>query len=201
MICSATQFWIRIFTVAAICGGLNVVATAQTEADTLDVLVLLPFCVDADTLATGQFPPKVVRLREIAWDHLQGFELAAKQLSESGVHIRLTVQDEMPDSLGKLPLSNLDIARTDLVFGPLMREQVGRVAPRVDRFGREHILLTEQPSRLVERGPGIRQAVPSELSMAQRLAREVAARHDTDRVVLVMTQGPDAVLEEAFIIL
>ena len=198
MIRSATPAWIRIFTVAAICGGLNVVATAQTEADTLDVLVLLPFCVDADTLSTGQFPPKVVRLREIAWDHLQGFELAAKQLSESGVHIRLTVQDEMPDSLGKLPLSNLDIARTDLVFGPLMREQVGRVAPRVDRFGREHILLTEQPSRLVERGPGIRQAVPSELSMAQRLAREVAARHDTDRVVLVMTQGPDAVLEEAF---
>jgi len=198
MIVSATQFWIRTLTVAAICGGLNVIVKAQAEADTLDVLVLLPFCLDAGTLSQAELPPKVVRLREIAWEHLQGFELAAKQLSESGVHIRLTVQDEMPDSLGKHPLSNLDIARTDMVFGPLMREQVGRVAARVDRFGREHILLTEQPSRLVERGPGIRQAVPSELSMAQRLAREVANRHETDKVVLLMTQGPDALLEETF---
>ena len=85
-----------------------------------------------------------------------------------------------------------------MVFGPLMREQVGRVAPRVDRFGREHILLTEQPPRLVDRGPGLRQAVPSEVSMARRLAEEVVARHDTDRVVLVVTQGPDLALEEAF---
>ena len=191
--------WTRL---ACLCGMLwSCMAVAQEvtrEADTLEVLVLLPFCVDADTMDNGAFPPKVVRLREIALEHLHGFELAAQQLAEAGMDIRLTVKDEMPDSAGRQRVTNLDIARTDMVFGPLMREQVGRVAPRVDRFGREHILLTEQPSRLVDRGPGLRQAVPSEVSMARRLAEEVVARHDTDRVVLVVTQGPDLALEEAF---
>ena len=120
--------WTRL---ACLCGMLwSCMAVAQDvtcEADTLEVLVLLPFCVDADTMDNGAFPPKVVRLREIALEHLHGFELAAQQLAEAGMDIRLTVKDEMPDSAGRQRVTNLDIARTDMVFGPLMREQVGRV--------------------------------------------------------------------------
>ena len=72
--------------------------------------------------------------------------------------IRSTVKDRCRIRC-RQRVTNLDIARTDMVFGPLMREQVGRVAPRWI-VGREHILLTEQPSRLVDRVRGCGKRCP-----------------------------------------
>ena len=174
-------------------------ATADSVfVDTLEVLVLLPFGLQVDTLPGGFLPRKEMRLREIAMESLHGVESAARELATAGVPIKLNVVDEMPDSLGKLQVSNLDIARCDVVLGPLMRENVSVVVPRIDRFGREHVLLTEQPGRLVERGVAVRQSVASELVAAELLAELVAARHDTDNVMLVVTAGSDAALEARF---
>ena len=117
------------------------------RVDTLEFLVILPFGLQVDTVAGGELPRRAQRLREIALAHLHGVELAAGQLAEAGVPVHLEVVDEVPDSLGNLQFSNLQIARADIVVGPLMRENVGVAAPKVDRFGREHILLTEQPER------------------------------------------------------
>lgn len=168
------------------------------RVDTLEYLVILPFGLQVDTVAGGELPRRAQRLREIAFAHLHGVELAAGQLAEAGVPVHLEVVDEVPDSLGNLQFSNLQIARADIVVGPLMRENVGVAAPKVDRFGREHVLLTEQPERYVERGGAVRQAVASEWAMAERLAEWVSAAHDTDRVMLVVTGGSDADLEAHF---
>lgn len=166
--------------------------------DTLDVLVILPFGLQVDTLPGGHLPRKAGRLREIALESLHGVESAARELSEAGLPVRLNVVDEVPDSMGRTQVTNLDIARCSLVIGPLMRENVGVVAPRIDRFGREHVLLTEQPERYVQRGPAVRQAVASESAAAERLAHLVAAAHDTDNVVMVVTGAADAALEARF---
>ncbi len=166
--------------------------------DTLDVLVLLPFGLQVDTLPGGFLPRKAGRLREIALETLHGLEAASRELAEAGLPMRLHVLDEVPDSLGKLQFNNLDIAKSDLVVGPLMRENVGVAVPRIDRFGREHVLLTEQPERYVERGLAVRQSVASELAATELLADLVATRHDTDHVMLVVTGASDAALEAAF---
>ena len=178
-------------------GGVD----AQADSvfiDTLDVLVLLPFGLQVDTLPGGFLPRKAGRLREIALETLHGLEAASRELAEAGLPVRMNVVDEVPDSLGKLQFNNLDIAKSDLVVGPLMRENVGVAVPRIDRFGREHVLLTEQPERYVERGMAVRQSVASELAATELLAELVATRHDTDHVMLVVTGASDAALETAF---
>ena len=49
----------------------------------------------------------------------------------------------------------------------------------MDRFGREHVLLTEQPPRYVERGMAVRQSVASELAASELAGRprRDASRH------------------------
>jgi len=160
--------------------------------------VLLPFGLQVDTLPGGFLPRKAGRLREIALETLHGLEAASKELAAAGLPMKMKVVDEVPDSLGKPQFSNLDIAQCDLVVGPLMRENVGVAVPRIDRFGREHVLLTEQPERYVERGMAVRQSVASELAASELLADLVATRHDTDHVMLVVTGASDAALEAAF---
>ena len=129
---------------------------------------------------------------------MHGVEAAVSQLGEAGVPVGVQVLDETPDSLGRPQYSQAHLGRADVVVGPLMRENVGVVAPKIDRLGKQHILLTEQPERYVERGPGVRAAVPSELAGVEKLAHWVSAKHDTDRVVLVVTEDNDALLETAF---
>ena len=181
----------------AVLGGMYASADS-VFVDTMDVLVLLPFGLHVDTLPGGFLPRKAGRLREIALETLHGVEAAADELAAAGVPLRLNVRDEMPDSAGRPQFSNLDIAKSDVVLGPLMRENVGVAVPRIDRFGREHVLLTEQPDRYVERGMAVRQAVSSELAAAETLAELVALHHDTDNVVLVITGASDAALEARF---
>jgi len=186
---------------SASCRGVSSKALSFEDSvftDTLEVLVMLPFGLQSDTLPGGHLPRKAGRLREIALETLHGVESAARELSDAGLPVRLNVVDEVPDSLGRIQVTNLDIARASLVIGPLMRENVGVVASRIDRFGREHVLLTDQPERYVERGPAVRQAVASQWAAAERLAHVVAAAHDTDNVVLVVTGASDAALESRF---
>ena len=65
--------------------------------DTLDVLVLLPFGLQVDTLPGGFLPRKAGRLREIALETLHGLEAASRELAEAGLPVRLHVLDEVPD--------------------------------------------------------------------------------------------------------
>ena len=200
----------HIFRARALCllAGCLLVLSADAQADsvaldsvpvdTLRFAVLLPFGLQVDTLEGGMLPRKTVRLREIAMSCLHGVEAAVSQLSSAGVPVEVQVLDETPDSLGRPQYSQAQLGRADVVVGPLMRENVGIVAPKIDRLGKQHLLLTEQPERYVERGPGVRSAVPLELAGVERLAHWVSAKHDTDRVVLVVTQGNDARLEAAF---
>ena len=174
------------------------VALDSMPVDTLRLAVLLPFGLQVDTLEGGMLPRKTVRLRQIAMSCLHGVEAAVAQLGEAGVPVSVQVLDETPDSLGRPQYSQAHLGRADVVVGPLMRENVGVVAPKIDRLGKQHVLLTEQPERYVERGPGVRAAVPLELAGVEKLAHWVSAKHDTDRVVLLVTQGNDALLETAF---
>ena len=200
----------HIFRARALCllAGCLLVLSADAQADsvaldsvpvdTLRFAVLLPFGLQVDTLEGGMLPRKTLRLREIAMSCLHGVEAAVSQLGSAGVPVEVQVLDETPDSLGRPQYSQAQLGRADVVVGPLMRENVGVVAPKIDRLGKQHLLLTEQPERYVERGPGVRSAVPLELAGVERLAHWVSAKHDTDRVVLVVTQGNDARLEAAF---
>ena len=124
--------------------------------------------------------------------------MCGRSISVLWIPVTLNVVDEVPDSSGRVALAQRDLVKSDVVFGPLMRENVAVVLPRIDRLRKEHVLLTEQPYRHLERGMHVRQAVSSELEAAGVLASMVAAKHDTDNVVLVVTGGSDAALEKHF---
>ena len=192
---------VQASTVASDVGGIGVVGPDSAEVpvpDTLDVLVMLPFGLQVDTLPGGFLPRKTKRLREIALESLHGLECAAEALAFHGIPVNLNVLDEVPDSSGRVALAQRDLVKSDVVIGPLMRENVAVVLSRIDRLKKEHVLLTEQPYRHLERGMHVRQAVASELEAAGVLASMVAAKHDTDNVLLVVTGGSDAALEKHF---
>lgn len=177
----------------------SLASSGAGEGDTLQVVVLLPFHLQTKVDDNGFLPRKAGRLREIALESLHGFEAAAREVALAGVPINLVVVDEIPDSLGRTQLSSEALAQADVVFGPLMRENVADVVPRVDRFRPEHVLLTDQPDRYVDRGDHVRQAVPSELAAVQALAEVVSSRHGADNVLMVVTNGADSLLEANFL--
>ena len=85
-------------------------------------------------------------------ESLHGLECAAQALAFYGIPVTLNVVDEVPDSLGRVALAQRDLVKSDVVFGPLMRENVAVVMSRIDRLRKEHVLLTEQPYRHLEQG-------------------------------------------------
>jgi len=170
----------------------------EWEKDTLDVLVLLPFGLFADTLEGGSLSRKAHRLREIALETLHGLEFAARELGKAGLPLNMQVRDEMPDSTGGFQWTNMDLANSELVIGPMLREHVGVLAPRIDRYGCEHILLTDQPNRYVQRGPAVRQVVPEERQAIRMLAESASDHHGLDRVMLLVVGGENEGLERDF---
>jgi hypothetical protein len=166
--------------------------------DVEQILVMLPFGLDADTILGGTLSPKDQRLRDIALEHLHGIHIAAEALVQAGLNLRVKVVDELPDSTGSLRIGNVDIANSSLVMGPLMRESLTLVAGKVDRFGVEQLLLTEQPSHDIHGNLNTRHCVASDDVAIDLLADYILAQHDTDHVVMLRTGSSDAALEAHF---
>ena len=118
-------------------------AVDSMQVDTLRLAVLLPFGLQVDTLEGGMLPRKTVRLRQM---HVVLARGGRPCLNWAKLACRLSqVLDETPDSLGR-PQYRQAPGRADVVVGPLMRENVGVVAPKIDRLGKQHILLTNSRS-------------------------------------------------------
>ena len=176
----------------------DTVTDPLASLDVEQILVMLPFGLEADTIEGGVLSPKDQRLRDIALEHLHGIQIAAEALAQAGLNLQVRVVDELPDSSGSMPIGNVDIANSSLIMGPLMRESLMAIAGKVDRFGVEHMLLTEQPSFNLNGRLSARQCVASENVAMDILADHVLAHHDTDHVVLLRTGASDAAFEAHF---
>lgn len=169
-----------------------------TAADTLKVLAILPFQFDADTLMGGMEDPRVVRLRQIAFEFYAGMRWAAQDLAAAGMDVSLRVVDAAPDSLGQM--WNLsDVLWSDVVLGPLRRNVLDSALDVTALVGKPHWLLTTGPEDALDRGEHVFVAQPDESAAAHLLGRTAAELYGEQGVTLLFTGLKDFELEQAFI--
>lgn len=168
------------------------------RTDTLRTLVMLPFMLEADTVAGGVYSPKTRRLREISLEFMHGAQWAARALSDSGYAVALRVVDTEPDSLGVHLWTDEDLVWADVVLGPLRKEPLDSVNDMLRNSVVPQWVLTPQSADVWEKHPLAFSMEPEPLPGMRALGALAAAQHDGDTVMMLETRGPDAALERAF---
>lgn len=166
--------------------------------DTLRALLMLPFMLEADTIAGGEYSPKTRRLREVALEFMHGAQWAARALSDSGYAVSLRVVDTEPDSMGVHLWTDEDLAWADVVLGPLRKEPLDSVNNLLRNSVVPQWVLTPQSAEVWEKHPLAFSMEPEPIPGMRALGALAAAQHDGDTVMMLETRGPDAALERAF---
>jgi len=169
---------------------------------TLHVVASLPFTLHADTAAGGvPAESKVARLREVAMEMQQGLVWAAEVLGDAGVKVDLEVLDSEEVGGGWRPIPMAKLKAADAVVGPLQRDRL-EVALKLSAgtgVRAEHWVMTPQPLTLGVAGGHARfTSEPLERGM-EALGNFTAQYHHRDRVLVLLTGGKDAALEQAFL--
>ena len=173
-------------------------ALPRLRQDTLRALVMLPFMLDVDTVAGGDYDAKTTRLREISLEFLHGAEWAAAMLRDSGYTLSLRVMDTEPDSLGIHDWNESDLAWANVVLGPLRREPLDSVNSLLAASSTPQWVLTPQNPIVWDKHPLAFTLDPvAEIGM-RRLGQQAAWAHVGDTVLLVETRGKDARMDQAF---
>ena len=147
------------------------------KKDTYKVAILLPFNLDKggnDQLAT------------LATDFYMGVQLALDSLEKLGLKAEVFVHDVKSDSASlKKILLKPEFKSMDLIVGPLMADNAEVVSRWCKLNGiRQVCPVTANPS-VLNGNPYVYQAVPSDITLMQGLARFVLSEHTGDQIILV----------------
>lgn len=166
--------------------------------DTLRTLVMLPFMLDADTVKGGGFDAKTSRLREISLEFLHGVQWAAAMLNDSGYSVAVRVVDTEPDAHGARAWTDADLMWSDVVLGPLRKEQLDSVNGMLAHSEIPQWVLTPQHEEVWSKHPwAFTLEAQPEIGM-HALGAFAAERHAGETVLLIETKGKDASMEAAF---
>jgi hypothetical protein len=180
--------------------AISIPARKPAHEGPLRFVATLPFALHADT-ADGGVPAesKVARLREVALETQRGLVWAAEVLGEAGVEVELEILDSEEVGGGWRPVPMGKLRQADAVFGPLQRDRLEIALKLTAGLEAEHWILTPQPFALgIEGGNARWTAAPLDQGMRE-LGRQVALQHNRDRVLVLVTGGKDAALEQAFL--
>jgi LysM repeat protein len=161
------------------------------KKDRYNVAILLPFNLDKggnDQLAT------------LATDFYMGVQLALDSLEKLGLKAEVFVHDVKSDSASlKKILLKPEFKSMDLIVGPLMADNAEVVSRWCKLNGIRQICpVTANPS-VLNGNPFVYQAVPSDVTLMQGLARFVLSEHTGDQIILVKSGlEKDKVNYEAF---
>lgn len=171
----------------------------KIDSDTLHVLAMLPFLLEADTAIGGDYDAKTLRLREIALDFMHGALWAAESLKSSGYHVVVRTVDTEPDGFGVSSWSEADLMWADVVLGPLRKEPLDSVNRMLANSLIPQWVLTPQNESTWHTHPLAYSLESNPLAGMRKLGAWVAAKHESDPIILLETRGKDADLEQAFI--
>jgi len=172
----------------------------SAAARTLHVVASLPFTLHSDT-AEGGVPAesKVARLREVAMEMQQGLVWAAEVLGDAGVAVELEILDSEEVGGGWRPIPMAKLKAADAVVGPLQRDRLEVALKLSAGVPAAHWVMTPQPLTLGVAGGHARfTSEPLERGM-EALGKFTAQYHHRDRVLVLLTGGKDAALEQAFL--
>lgn len=147
------------------------------KKDTYKVAVLLPFNLDKggnDQLAT------------FATDFYMGVKLALDSLEKLGLKAEVFVHDVKSDSISlKKVLTKPEFKSIDLIIGPLMADNAEVVSRWCKQNNIRQVCPVSTNPGVLLGNPTVYQAVPSDVTLMQGLARFVLKEHATDQIVLV----------------
>lgn len=147
------------------------------KRDTYKVAILLPFNLDKggnDQLAT------------LATDFYMGVKLALDSLEKIGLKAEVFVHDVKNDSISlKKVLMKPEFKSMDLIIGPLMADNAEVVSRWCKQNNIRQVCPVSTNPGVLLGNPFVYQAVPSDVTLMQGLARFVLKEHATDQIILV----------------
>lgn len=174
-------------------------STCQNDEEAFRVLALMPFQFDADTLTGGDYPVKVIRLREVAMEMYQGMLWAAQELVFNGIPVILDVRDSEPDSLGRHAWNEQSVDSSNVVMGPLRRTVLDSALAITSAAGKPHWILTPQPASLLASHEQALLFEPIASAALEKLGAEVANNHPKDRILVLELAVEAQQEQEAFL--
>jgi LysM repeat protein len=147
------------------------------KRDTYKIAILLPFNLDKggnDQLAT------------LATDFYMGVQLALDSLEKIGLKAEVFVHDVKNDSTSlKKVLLKPEFETIDLIIGPLMADNTEVVSRWCKSNNVRQICPVSVNTGVLLGNPFVYQAVPSDVTLMQGLARFVLTEHAADQIILV----------------
>lgn len=168
------------------------------RSDTLHVLAMLPFMLEADTVIGGDYDARTARLREVSLDFFHGMEWAAQTLRDSGYALHLRIVDTEPDTLGVHAWNESDLHWSDVVLGPLRSAKMDSVNQLLSWTQTPQWILTPLKPVVWSHHNHVYSLHSDERVGMRKLGALVARTHPMDTVLFLETRGKDAALEVAF---
>ncbi|MFZ6052974.1 PBP1 and LysM peptidoglycan-binding domain-containing protein [Halocola ammonii] len=163
--------------------------TVTAFPDRFKVGILMPFYLNYLDSEKTAVPRKVQRLQEIAMSFYRGASMSADSLKNWGLNADLVVVD-VNDQLNQItPRLQKDLPDADLVIGPLQRDAIEIVTDFYSGSNAHQVIPVPQPNKILLQRENMTELVPSEITEMRIMAREVAAHHQKDNIILVRAGG------------
>jgi LysM repeat protein len=156
--------------------------------DQYNVVLMLPFELDAQPTEEGGTDKRKERLQEIAMSYYRGAMAALDTLKARGAHLNVTVLDVSSEQDAEQATKSRAVQEAHLIIGPLQRKALEVVANYTARKGTHLVCPTPQSNRVLLASPNLSKAFPSSDSEMSALATYVAQKHRADNVVLIDTK-------------
>lgn len=153
------------------------------------ILVLLPFNLDkGEDQITG-----------IATEFLMGAQIALDSLERLGLNAKINVLDAVQDSVKlKALLNQKENKSADLVVGPFMGENLEVVARWCKANKMRMVSPVTAQTSILKENPYAYDAVTSDITLMQGMAKHIIQNNSRDQVVLVKGGAKDEELYQAF---
>lgn len=154
-----------------------------------NIVVMLPFEMDALPNEEGVLDRRTIRLREIAMSYYRGIVAGLDSLEQLGARFNVTIMDVASAADAEAATKNKAVQEAHLIIGPLQRKALETIADYTARKGTHVVCPTPQSNRILLASPNLSKAFPSSDSEIRALAEHVATHHRSDHVVLIDTKA------------
>ena len=170
-------------------------ATVEYE---FNVVAILPFY--SLFIETEENPPtkRILKMRDIAVESLNGIRWAAERIRTSGYHVTVTILEETSDSMGVFNWGEEDLIGADIVMGPMQQLPLSKCIRPIRRSGAEHILISRVNDNLLRGNEHMRSIIPSPSYFIDRIADRVVSKHSQDNIIFLMAGGVESQMESQF---
>ena len=163
-----------------------------------NVVAILPFYSLFIDTELNTPTKRMLKMREIAVESLNGIRWAAERIRSAGYNVTVTILEEVPDSDGIFNWSDEDLIGADVVMGPMQQQPISKSIKPIRRVGAEHILITRVNDNLLRGNEHIRSVIPSPSYFLDLIAERILSKHYMDNIIFLTSGGVEENMENQF---